>query len=354
MKGGERKGAGTVLAFTSDTHNTSGNASANRLGSWLDNLQSTYGKKVDVMSFGGDMAGAGASGYWDLTQADMNKLNDRSITGVYTTGNHEISYGGDFSYNAYTSGSYSSAETRGQFRLDQEVAAGDYYRIYCLGSRSSSSDYSSQVSALTSYLDRVGNDQAIFIITHFPLHYYSYRTTTGASSIIDALNNAVTKNGQTIVFLWGHNHTMSDTYYDQIYGPGKVNEIQYGSSSSEKKTIKFYYGAAGCMSDSDYGSGSGYVKGKGLAVLITPTNDTATLEFAYRNASGTDVTEPNSVRAAVIGSDYIPEDPPVVNPPVVGNTVSITPTTDNPSESIQIGVGETLVINVTNGSSSSA
>ena len=89
----------SVLAFTSDTHNTSGNAAANRLGTWLDKVEDIYGKKPDVMAFGGDMAGAGASGYWDLAQADMNKLTERDVTGVYTTGNHEISYGGDFSYS---------------------------------------------------------------------------------------------------------------------------------------------------------------------------------------------------------------------------------------------------------------
>ena len=89
-------GSLTVLAFTSDTHNKPGNTAANRLGSWLDKVESIYGKKVDVMSFGGDMAGAGASGYWDLTQADMYQLEDREIEGVYTTGNHEISYGGNF------------------------------------------------------------------------------------------------------------------------------------------------------------------------------------------------------------------------------------------------------------------
>ena len=65
----------SVLAFTSDTHNTSGNSAANRLGTWLDKMADIYGA-VDVMAFGGDMAGAGASGYWDLTQADMNKVSE--------------------------------------------------------------------------------------------------------------------------------------------------------------------------------------------------------------------------------------------------------------------------------------
>ena len=196
---------GTVLAFTSDTHNKTNNTAANRLGTWLDKMADLYGA-VDVMAFGGDMGDAGdGTNYWTNTQADMDKLDARNVTGVYTTGNHEYSPG---SYSAS-----SSNATQKKFVINTEAAVGDDYRIYCLGSNSSGSDYSAQVSALTTYLNRVGNDKVIFIITHFPLPYYSGRSTTSASDVIDALNNAVVNNDQTIVFLWGHNHTMADTYY---------------------------------------------------------------------------------------------------------------------------------------------
>ena len=89
-KGDTGEGSLTVLAFTSDTHNKDGNVAATRLGAWLDKMESIYGKKVDVMAFGGDMANAMASqtSFWTLTQADMDQLDSRSITGVYTTGNH--------------------------------------------------------------------------------------------------------------------------------------------------------------------------------------------------------------------------------------------------------------------------
>ncbi len=293
---------GEVLAFTSDTHNKSGNAAANRLETWIGKVEDIHGK-IDVMAFGGDMAGAGASGYWDLTQADMDKVAGKNVTGVYTTGNHEISMGGDFKYSSYTSGSYSSTETKGQFEIDKETAVGSNYRIYCLGSHSSSSSYTDQVTSLTNYLSNAGNDKVIFIITHFPLHYFGgssmgSRTTTSASNIIDVLNNAVTNNGQTIVFLWGHNHTLSDTYYDQIYGPGGVDSIQYSSSSSSTKTIKFYYGGAGCMSDSENGGGSAFVKGKGLAVAFNDSE--GTMSFAYYDANGNDVTESNSIKSVTL------------------------------------------------------
>ena len=291
---------GTVLAFTSDAHNTSGNAAANRMDTWIDNVEDKHGG-IDAMGFGGDMAGAsfnGSSSFWTYTQADMDVLNDQGVKGVYTTGNHEYSMGGDFSYSSYTNGSYSSTETKGQYKVNTVGDSGDDYIIYCLGSVSSSSSYSSQnqISTLTSFLSKAGNDKVIFIITHFPLHQYGSRTTTGASDVIDALNDAVENNGQTIVFLWGHNHTESDTYYDQIYGPGGEDSIKYSSNGT--KTIKFYYGAAGCMSDSDYGTGSGYVKGKGLAVTFNDAE--GTMNFAYYNASGTDVTESASVKSVTL------------------------------------------------------
>ncbi len=325
---------GEVLAFTSDTHNQSGNAAANRLGDWIDNVKKNKGE-IDVMAFGGDMAGAGASGYWDLTQADMNMLTTKGVTGVYTTGNHEISYGGDFKYNTYTSGGYSSTETKGQFEIDKEVAVGNDYRIYCLGSHSSSQSYSDQVSSLTSYLNKAGNDKVIFIITHFPLHKNSSRTTTGAANLISVLNSAVSNNEQTIVFLWGHNHTNSDSYYDQIYGPGTSLPTDNGN-----QTIQFYYGAAGCMSDSENGTGSAYVKGKGLVVAFNDSEDT--MAFTYYDAKGNDVSESNSIKSVSVDlADPIP---------ATGVTINGTTTTGDDGQPVveeSVSAGKTLQLSFT-------
>ena len=117
----------TVLAFTSDTHNKDGNAAANRLGIWLDKVAEIYGKKVDVMAFGGDMANASASesAFWTLTQADMDQLANKGVTGVYTTGNHEYSPG------SYT---HNKNSTTQKYIENAEGKVGDNYRIYCLGS----------------------------------------------------------------------------------------------------------------------------------------------------------------------------------------------------------------------------
>ena len=316
------KGNLTVLAFTSDTHNKSGNVAAGRLDTWITKVESIHGP-IDVFAFGGDMANASASAtdFWTLTQADMDVIDDHSITGVYTTGNHEHSPG---RYSAS-----STNETQKAYKINAEGASGSNYRIYCLGSESSSQSYStSQITSLANYISGVEDGIPIIIITHFPLNYcsgpYGNRTTTNASSMIDTLN-AAAQDGKKIVFLWGHNHTNSDPYYDYIYKPG--DSIQYGSNSNESKEIQFYYGAAGCMSDSEYGSGSAYVLGKGLIITINSSNQ---LSFTYYNADGIDVTEEGSFRTeqdpvAVTGVSIDKSVTPTVE---VGKTLKLTATVE--------------------------
>ncbi|MDO4193482.1 MAG: Ig-like domain-containing protein, partial [Erysipelotrichaceae bacterium] len=284
----------TVLAFTSDTHNKEGNVAATRLGTWLDKMQAKYGKKVDVMAFGGDMANASASesAFWTLTQADMDQLDNRNVTGVYTTGNHEYSPGN------YSNGKNSTTQV---YIENQEGITGTNFRIYCLGSSAYAESgggggswwggggwnqyTSSQITTLTNYLNGVNDGKPIIVITHYPLHYTSSRTISGAGDVIDALN-AAAGSGKKIVYLWGHNHTdapQTETNYDKIFKPGDT--ITY--SNGQSKTIQFYYGAAGCMSDSEYGTGSGSVKGKGLIITIDDSNK---LSFTYYDEAGNDVT----------------------------------------------------------------
>ena len=271
---------GTVLAFTSDIHNASNNTAANRLDTWLVNVASIYGG-INAMSFCGDMgsASAGESQFWDYAQAVMNVVSDRGIPGVYTTGNHEF-------YN----GNYLSTSNavKKNYVVGNVGKEGSNYIIYCMGttnwSGNSDNFTTEQITALTNYLDSVDSSKPIIVLVHFPLHRYSSRSTANADKVIDALN-AAADDGKKIVFLWGHNHTMSDTNYDQIFAPG--DSITYNSNGNSKK-IKFYYGAAGCMSDSEYGSGSAYVKGKGLVIKINNKNQ---LSFTYYDANANNVTE---------------------------------------------------------------
>ncbi|MBR4744161.1 MAG: metallophosphoesterase, partial [Oscillospiraceae bacterium] len=280
----------TVLTFTSDIHNQSNNTAANRLDTWLDHVIDQYGG-VDAMGFCGDMGAASGSGdsWWGYVQSVMtiaeNKLGAGKV--FYTTGNHEF-YNGSFAST--------SNAVKGKYIVgDTAVEANDYI-IYCLGTdnwNNNQDNYTQgQVDKLTSFLATTGTTKPIIILTHYPIHTASSgssgwgmggRTTTNADLVIDALN-AAAGGGRTIILLWGHNHTVSDPNYDQVFAPG--TNVEYASGKT--KTIQFYHMAAGCMSDSDYGSGSAYVKGKGLVIAIDSDKN---LEFAYYDANGNNVTE---------------------------------------------------------------
>ena len=115
----------TVLAFTSDVHNSSDNTAANRQSAWIDKLIDKYGR-IDAMGFCGDMGSASAdeSQFWTFTQAVMDVTDQKGITDVYTTGNHEF-YNGKYSSTSST--------VANNYIVDAEGLTGDNYTIYCLG-----------------------------------------------------------------------------------------------------------------------------------------------------------------------------------------------------------------------------
>ncbi|MBR3350964.1 MAG: Ig domain-containing protein, partial [Erysipelotrichaceae bacterium] len=346
----------TYIAFTSDIHNgtASGgetNVSSNRLTTWLSNVMPKYDNNISVMGFCGDMASASSnsSTFWTFTDTVMDNVESHNMSGVYAVGNHE--YGnGSF---ATTS---NSPEVRGKYKLNAEAraVASEDYVIYCLGTNSShGSNWAyddSQITTLTNYLNSVSNDKVIIILTHFPLHDYGMHRTGNTVPVLNAVNTAAigkdgtygTEDDKKIVFLWGHNHSEGDGNYDEVWQPGdKIND-------ANKSTVYFFYAAAGCMADSEYGQ-SASVKGKGLVLGIDGDDDNR-LSFTYYDANGNNVTEPNRQTVVEGEHDVIPVDPDIPT----GDSVNITPSTSNPEESIKIAVGDTLTINVTNGSSNSA
>ena len=272
----------TVLTFTSDIHNSSNNTAANRLDKWLDFVAEEYGG-IDAMGFCGDMGQASGSGstWWGYVNSVMTVAENDVDQVVYTTGNHEF-MNGSFTPTA-------NAQTRKYIIGEEAINASDY-RIFCLGTDNWDNyrDHysSSQISGLRDYLNSTGTDKPIIILTHFPIHHFSSRTTDNADQVIDVLNAAADE-GRTIVLLWGHNHTMSDSNYDQVFAPG--SKVEYASGKT--KEISFYHMAAGCMSDSEYNSASASVKGKGLVITIDSDKK---LDFAYYDANGNNVTEDDS------------------------------------------------------------
>ena len=285
----------TVLAFTSDVHNAANNISANRQNVWIDSMLEKYGR-IDAMGFCGDMGtyDVSESQFWAFSQTAMDVVDQKGIKDVYTTGNHEFKNG---NFSGTTN------DIVNNYIIDGEGLVGDNYVIYCLGTDNFDNDIDNytteQVEKLRDYLAQADTDKPIIILTHFPLHVFraswTTRSSLNADLIIDVLNEA-SDAGKKIVLLWGHNHTLSDTNYDEIYMPGRSIECQVGLT----KEIHFYYGAAGCMSDSEYGSGSAYVKGKGLVMTI---DDEDQLDFTYYDANSNDVTEnkPTDVNQEELG-----------------------------------------------------
>ncbi|MGX8697206.1 MAG: cell wall-binding repeat-containing protein, partial [Prevotella sp.] len=283
----------TVLAFTSDVHNRTDNKSRDRLDGWVDTLSTQVGH-FEYMGFCGDMGDAtnnavGHDEFWADAQrvfALMDTKGSEVDAVVYTTGNHEFSPG---NFNS------TATENRDRYTVDAEGANGSNYRVYCMGCRNNDqtgtgytvkqNGQDGQVEKLAAYLEACGTDKPIFVMTHFPLHYLSTanRSTKNADKVIQVLNEAA-EEGKTIVLLWGHNHSQSDSQYDQFVTKGESITYARGYSA----TIQFTYCAAGCMSDSEY-VGSSSVKGKGI--VITVDKDTNDVHLAYYDANGNKLKE---------------------------------------------------------------
>ena len=334
----------TALAFTSDVHNGTAvgsetNVSAIRMQKWLDNVQPKYSNAIQVMGFCGDMGAGGntnASSFWTYTKTVMDLVVDNGMTGVYAVGNHE-----------YMNGSFATitnAEVQGKYVLNAEgrAVAGESYVMYCLGTNSSHGSSwaydESQVTELADYLNRVSNDKVVIILTHFPLHNYGMHRTSNTLPVLNAINTAAvgpdgtygTSDDKKIVFLWGHNHSEGDTNYDQVWVPGdKIND-------DNKSTVYFFYAAAGSMADSEYGS-SGKVLGKGLVMTINSKNQ---LSFAYYDANGNNVTEPN-------GQAITEQDPePITGATIPGTTETGTSGNLVLTKPIKVGKSAQLSVSV--------
>ena len=326
----------TVVAFTSDVHNGSNNQSRDRLLSWIDSVEAQVGE-IDAMGMCGDMGAASGNGdsWWSWVKAVMDAAESKIGEGnvYYTSGNHEY-YNGSF---ASTSNAVKS-----KYLVDQKapVPSSENYQLYCLGTDNwdnNSDNYTQeQIDKLTAFLEGIpANDtRPIFVITHYPLHTNSTSSGSGSSSwggwggmsrvtqnaagVINALNAAASR-GKTIIFLWGHNHSLApntETHYDQFYAPG----TSFRYTASDSVPFNFYYGAAGCMSDEDYNSASASVIGKGLVVTIDPDSSAEyPLTFNYFNKNGQSIY---SMQGGYVGDDV---DPVVIDDGGQGGSDDPTP-----------------------------
>ena len=276
-----------TLAFTSDVHYRDGDNM--NLKTWLDNSGVGY---IDAIGFCGDMGSAYASNaedFWTWTGSVMNFVDgmiDEGKVGdaIYTLGNHEWfpSAGGDY---LHTYADYESAQ---RLRQVGEGLVTDDYIIYCFGAGSCVStqyknDYMEEdIAKLDEWLATAPTDTPIFILTHFPLHFwYNTRYAPHAVDVIDVLNKY--SDDHEIIFFWGHNHSdYDDSYYTPKFPGDEIRVDEAGNT----RTLNFYYMGAGCTSDAEYtgpGKGSASIFNKGLIVTI---NADKTLDFTYYTLEG--------------------------------------------------------------------
>ena len=273
-----------TLAFTSDVHYQDGDNM--NLKTWLDNSGVEY---VDAIGFCGDMGSAyatNAQDFWTWTGSVMDYVDSQIAEGkigdaIYTLGNHEWfpTAGGNYLRE------FSNYESAQRLRQVGEGLVTDDYIIYCFGAGScvstqSKNDYMEEdIAKLAEYMETAPTDIPIFILTHFPLHYwYNTRYAPHAVDVIDVLNDH-----PNVVFLWGHNHSdYDDSYYVPRF-PG--DEIRVDAEGN-MRTLNFTYLGAGCTSDAEYtgaGKGSASIFNKGLIVTI---NADKTLDFTYYTLDG--------------------------------------------------------------------
>ncbi len=312
-----------TLAFASDTHHSLGYAQ-NNLDVWMTNLKNTVGY-IDSMGFCGDMGSAystTATEYWANAQGVIDYMDAQVEAGyigttVYTYGNHEwYPYaGGDYMNN------YENNPTADRLLRVGEGIKTDDYIIYCLGAGAISANFGQgyseeDINRIDTYLATAPKDIPIFVISHFPIHYWDGRITENAAKLAEALNKY-----PNIVVIWGHNHSNFDTSYDTVMHAGDKIVIDGQGTQVE---LNFTYLAAGCISDAEYtgvSGGSAWVMGKGLIVTIDAKGN---LSFDYYTMDGLQMSHDgpylveyrDGVNYQTFATEYV-EEGKAANPPAV-------------------------------------
>ena len=276
-----------VLGFSSDVHGNVGTytqsggtytaGSNTGLANWLIRVQAQTGA-FEYMSYCGD--------YGDHQKYGSNYISDFNAVvsatntlvgqnkGVYTTGNHDYQSGSN--NNSIAS---DLSGTTGYKRIGEAVKTNDYI-IYVFGAASGSQQFNTNdINELSNYLASAPTDIPIFVLSHFPLHSISGRTSSNAGDVIDALNQR-----SNVIFMWGHNHSQvkngTETNYGKVYTAGY--SLTYNTNQS--KTINFTYANAGGMRDvgSSQPDNNEY---KGVVATVSKSDHSVKFRY-YRSENG--------------------------------------------------------------------
>lgn len=268
--------AGSYLAITSDIHykykkdfTTGDTESTERLQGWLEQVSRDLGGVVfDQFISCGDMGDANTSitgsNYWERVQVVMDTVDDCDLIagdGFYVNGNHEWQNG---KYSDYKD----KSEAAKRIRPVGSVEETDAYVIYSFTASKTNNNFdTADIDALENYLKTAPTGKPIFIVSHYPLHNYSYRVVQRKDDVIGVLNRYSDR--LQIVYLWGHNHTEEDTHYGTVY----TEEI-------DGTPIRFTYASAGCMTDLEYDVHAENTVAKGMIAYISPEGE---VQMTYYN-----------------------------------------------------------------------
>ena len=272
-KDGKVETEGKYILFTSDTHRYT--YLAKDLLS-AANAQITDGK-VGLFAFGGDFTNE------KTMYADYMTVLKHAIKGTpatYTKGNHE----GEISDEKFI-------ELTGMSRIGETAVNKDsLYHFYNFGSLADKQEFQKEdIAALETYLKALADNKPVFVVSHYPLHYYNDRRNSKNADQLVALLNQYPQ----VVFLWGHNHTEQDPCYGTIRLPGDL--IQTGEKAETAVEITFTYANLGALRDGVNGASGLLAEVNGTDVTFKYINIANTIsDDTWVDAQG----EENSVRVA--------------------------------------------------------
>lgn len=268
VKDGKVESIGNYVLFTSDVHRYA--YLAKDLLAAANGMIADDGGtgNVGLIAFGGDFANEYA--LYDDTMSIIKAAvaTSEGTVATYTKGNHE----GDVSDEDFET--YTGMSRIGQTAINKD---GHYY-FFNFGSLKNSQQFTNDdIAALKDFLATIPEDNVkpIFIVSHYPLHYYNdRRSSKQADQVLDILNGY-----PEVTFLWGHNHTEQDPNYGMIRLPGDV--IQTGATADTTKEITFTYACLGALRDGVNGA-------NGLLAKVDGTD--VTFRYIDLNNTGSEET----------------------------------------------------------------
>ena len=223
---------------------------------------------VGLFALGGDFADNGLLP--DLMTVLKHAIEDTSpgTAAVYTMGNHETSHS-DEEFLAIT----------GMPRIGETAVNSDgLYYFYSFGMRENQGFNLEDIEKLAAFLESHNDGKPIFVLSHFPIHYYNSMRSmygAGAEELLAVLNQY-----PQVIFTWGHNHSEADPSYATVRFPGET--ITFGPDLSNTVDLKFTYVSLGSLRYGVNGengvlvrvNGDGSVDFRFLSLGQTPADDT--------------------------------------------------------------------------------